>query len=329
MGAPRGGRLSLWRDEGRTVLGYVLRRLLWMIPVLYFVVTITFFLMHAVPGGPWDGDRKLPQTTIDNLNRIYNLDQPLHIQYWRYLRNLVQGDLGVSFRGDRPVLDRLREGLPITATLGITSFIFGTVAGLTLGTVAALKQNGPLDYASVVLSTLGASMPSFVIASFLIVLIAVNLRLTPIIGWREPIQVITDPRAVILPVIALSFRETAVLTRITRASVLEVIRQDYVRTARAKGLVERVVIVRHLLKNALIPVLTLLGPTLAALVTGSFIIESIFSIPGIGRAFVESVVTRDYGMIMGTTLFYAIVVTFANLVVDVMYAVVDPRIRYS
>lgn len=308
--------------------GYIIRRLMWAVPVLFFVATITFFLMHLVPGGPWDADRKLPPQVIENLNRTYNLDKPLAVQYGIYLKNLVRGDLGVSFRGDRPVVDRLKEGFPMTATLGIASFLLGTTIGILLGTVAALKQNGPIDYASVVISTLGASMPSFVMATFLIIIFAVNLGWFPILGWREPMQIFTDPRVAVMPVVALSFREMAILTRVTRASVLEVVRQDYIRTARSKGLKERAVVLRHMLKNALIPILTLLGPILVGLLVGSFIIETIFSIPGIGREFVTAVTQRDYGMIMGTTLFYCTLITFANLIVDVLYGVADPRIRY-
>jgi len=309
--------------------GYIIRRLLWAIPVLLSVATITFMLMHFVPGGPWDADRKLPPQVVENLNRQYNLDKPLIQQYGIYMGNLIRGDFGLSFRGDRPVIDRLKEGFPITATLGIASFVLGTAVGVGLGTVAALKQNGPLDYISVVLSTLGASMPSFIMATFLIIIFAVNLGWFPIIGWREPSQLLTDPRVAVLPILALSFREMAILTRVTRASVLEVVRQDYIRTARSKGLREQAVVLRHLLKNALIPILTLLGPLLVSLLVGSFIIESIFSIPGIGREFVNAVVQRDYGMIMGTTLFYCALITLANLVVDVLYGVVDPRIRFS
>jgi oligopeptide transport system permease protein len=309
--------------------GYIIRRVMWMIPVLFFVSAITFSLMHLVPGGPWDQDRKLPAATIENLNRQYNLDKPVPVQFGLYVKNLLRGDLGLSFRGDRPVRDRIMDGLPITATLGIASFVVGTFLGITLGTLAALKQNTWVDYVTVVISTVGASMPSFVIATFLIIVLAVQLEWVPIIAWREWSQIFTDPKVAVMPVIALSMRETAFLTRVTRASVLEVVRQDYIRTARAKGLVEYVVVLRHLIKNALIPILTLLGPLLAGLVTGSFIIESIFSIPGIGRQFVDAVIQRDYGMIMGTTLFYAALVAIANLAVDVLYGVVDPRIRYS
>jgi oligopeptide transport system permease protein len=309
--------------------GYIVRRLLWIIPVLFAVATITFFLMHLVPGGPWDEERPLPPATVENLNRVYNLDKPLHEQYLLYLKGLATGDLGISFRGNRPVLERLREGLPMTATLGIAAFALATAVGITLGTLAALHQNGPIDYASSLLATLGASMPSFVIASFLIIILAVNLGWVPILGWRRPLQILTDPRVAVMPVLALSFGPMAILTRVTRASVLEVVRQDYIRTARAKGLRERVIVLRHLLKNSFIPVLTLMGPLLVNLITGSFIIEYIFGIPGIGRTFVDAVTQRDYGMIMGTTLFYTVLIAFANLIVDLLYGVVDPRIRYN
>jgi len=328
-GRPAIGAARITTSGVSAMAGYIIRRVFWIIPVLWAVATITFLLMHAVPGGPWDNERALPPETVANLNRVYNLDKPLPVQYARYMLNLAKGDFGLSFRGNRAVLDRLKEGFPMTVMLGLSSFVLGTTVGLFLGTLAALKQNSLWDYVSVVVSTAGASMPSFVIATFLIIVLAVNLGWVPILGWREPMQIFTDPKVAVMPVLALSFREMAILTRVTRASVLEVIRQDYIRTARAKGLRSQVVILRHLIKNALIPILTLLGPLLAGLMVGSFIIESIFSIPGIGREFVSAVVQRDYGMIMGTTLFYTALITLANLVVDLMYALVDPRIRYS
>ncbi len=303
--------------------GYLVRRLLWLVPVLFFVATITFLLMHNVPGGPWSQDRPFPPQVEANLNKKYNLDKPLLQQYGIYLRDLVHGDLGVSFaqRG-RPVSDMIKSGLKKTAALGILSFIVAAAVGLTLGTVAAFNQNGPADYICVFFATIGASFPNFIIAMFLILLFVVKLHWFNVIGfgnWKNSV----------LPVLSLAFLPASYISRITRSSVLEVIRQDYVRTARAKGLAEFVVDVRHIVRNSLIPVLTVLGPIFAALVSGSFIIEFVFSIPGIGREFVESTFNRDYGVIMGTTLFYALVIVLANLIVDILYAVVDPRIRYS
>jgi oligopeptide transport system permease protein len=305
------------------MLGYVLRRLLWMIPVRFFTATITFFLMHSVPGGPFTTEKNRPPAVERALQAKYGLDKPVLVQYRTYLWNLLQGDLGISTRqSDRPVRAIIARGLAVTAQLGLLALAVSLVVGVTLGTLAALNRNGPLDYASVLFATAGASMPNFVLAVFLIIIFAVNLHWFDIIGWGEP-------RKMVLPVISLSALPAAYLARLTRASMLEVSSQDYVRTARAKGLRERVVVLRYIIKNGLIPVLTLIGPITANLITGSFITESIYSIPGIGRDFVKSVFDRDYGLIMGTTLFYTFVVVIANLLVDILYAVVDPRIKYS
>ena len=303
------------------MIAYIVRRVLWLIPVLWFVATITFFLMHQVPGGPFDRDKQLPPQTLANLNRKYGLEKPGWQQYVLYLTNALHGDLGNSYSSsDHPVTDVIGQGMPPSALLGTLALLICVAAGLSLGVLAALNQNGPLDYVSVFLATLGASTPSFISGLLLIFLFSLYLHVLPVTGWG-------DWQHVIMPVIALAFLPTAYVARITRASMLEVMRQDYVRTARAKGLRPRVVVLRHVVKNALIPVLTLLGPIAANLVTGSFVIEYLFSIPGIGRAFVQSVSARDYGLIMGVTLFYAFVIAMANLIVDLLYAVVDPRIR--
>jgi oligopeptide transport system permease protein len=239
------------------------------------------------------------------------------------LIKLAQGDLGISTRqSDRPVTEIIAQGLQVTAQLGLLALALALVVGISLGTLAALNRNGPLDYLSVFFATVGASMPNFVLAVFLIIIFAVNLHWFDIIGWGEP-------RKMVLPVISLAALPAAFLARITRASMLDVLNQDYMRTARAKGLQERTVVVRHMVTNGLIPVLTLLGPITANLVTGSFITESIYSIPGIGRASVVSVFDRDYGLIVGTTLFYTFVVVIANLIVDLLYAAVDPRVKFT
>lgn len=303
--------------------GYLIRRVLWLIPVLFCVATITFFLMHNVPGGPWDQERPFPPAVQANLNHKYNLDKPILQQYGLYMKGLVHGDFGVSFaqRG-RSVAYLIKQGIKVTSQLGVLAFVLAAAVGITLGTVAAFNQNGPLDYACVFFATIGASFPSFIIAMFLIIVFVVRLHWFNVIGWGSW-------KNSVLPVVSLAFLPASYISRVTRASILEVIRQDYVRTARAKGLAEFVIDFRHVVRNALIPVLTVLGPIFAALVSGSFIIEFIFSVPGIGRSFVESTLNRDYGVIMGTTLFYALLIVIANLVVDLMYAVVDPRIRYS
>ncbi len=303
---------------------YLIRRLVWMVPVLFFVALATFSLMHAVPGGPFDREnRSLPPATIENLRRRYGLDRPLPEQFLRFLGNALRGDLGVSYQyQDRPVTQVLLQGLPRTATLGLIALAIALCIGIPLGTLAALRQNSWVDYLSLFLATAGASVPNFVVAIVLVIIFSVWLHQLPTGGWGTP-------KHLLMPAIALAFGPTAYIARMTRASMLDAIRQDYVRTARAKGLPERTVITRHALPNALIPVLTVVGPITANLLLGSFIIESIFSIPGIGREYVQSIGARDYAMIMGTTLFYAMAIAVANLIVDLLYGVVDPRIRYS
>ncbi len=305
------------------MFGYTLRRVLWLIPVLWFVATVTFFLMHSVPGGPFDSEVTRSSATTRNLEVRYGLDKPVLDQYVLFLKNAVRGDLGISFQfQDRNVTEVLGDGIGPTATLGILAAVYALVVGMTLGTLAALKQNGIVDYVSVAFATIGASVPSFVLGIFLVTVFSIKLDWTPVLGWG-------DPNQAILPVVTLGSLSASYIARVTRASMIDVMRQDYVRTARAKGLHERVVVMRHITRNALIPVLTLAGPITAGLVTGSFIIEQFYAIPGIGRAFVQAVFARDYGIIMGTTLFYAAIVAFANLAVDLLYGLVDPRIRFS
>ena len=302
---------------------YVIRRFLWMALVLFFIAFITFVLMHAVPGGPWDRDKELAPQVIENLNKKYGLDKPYLVQFGNYVWNAVQGDLGLSYTyQNRNVTDIIMQGLPITATLGVVAFMLAILIGIPLGVTAALKQNSVVDYVSVIFATIFASIPGFVLGIFLMIIFAVKLDWFPTGGWGSVGQVI-------MPAFALAALPAAYIARISRASMLDVIRQDYVRTARSKGLAERVVLVRHALRNAMIPVITIAGPELAALISGSFIIESLFSIPGIGRLFVQGVFQRDYGLIMGTVLFYAFLVAIVNLAVDVLYAVIDPRIRYD
>ena len=305
------------------MLKYTIRRLLWMALGLFVVAFITFALMHAVPGGPWDRTKTLAPQVIENLNKKYGLDRPYVVQFASYVWNALHGDLGVSYvYQDRGVTQILMQGLPITATLGITAFILALLIGLPLGMTAALKQNSPIDYISVIFATIFASIPGFVLGIFLIIIFAVKLHWVPTGGWGSF-------RQLILPAFALAALPAAYIARISRASVLDVVRQDYIRTARAKGLAEQVVLVRHILRNALIPVVTIAGPEFAGLITGSFIIENLFSIPGIGRLFVFGVFQRDYGLIMGTVLLYAFAVAIVNLVVDVLYGAFDPRIRYD
>ena len=310
--------------------GYVLRRLLWLAPVLFFVTLITFVLMHLVPGGPWDTkDRPISPQLREQLESKYGLDEPVWQQFLTFSWNALHGDLGVSFQyQDRSVTEIIREGVEVSAVLGLMALAFALVVGVTLGVVAAVKQNSPIDYASVFLSTFAASTPSFVLGILLIVVFAVQLGWLPVFGWEKAWWLFPNWKQAILPTVTLGALPAAYVARITRASVLEVLQQDYVRTARAKGLHERLVLGRHVLKNAVVPILTVSGPIAASLVTGSFIVETVFAIPGLGKQFVASVFQRDYGMIMGTTIFYAAVIAMANLVVDMMYVAVNPRIRY-
>jgi len=301
----------------------LIRRVLWIIPVLLFISLITFVLMHSVPGGPWDRDKKLAPQVVENLNRRYGLDKPLWEQYANFLTAAVQGDLGVSFiYQDRKVTDVILEGLPVTATLAAAAILIAILIGIPLGVLAALRQNSLVDYLCLFFATIGASVPNFVMGIVLIIILSVGLHLLPTGGWGSW-------QKVIMPALALGFYPAALLARMTRASMIEAIRQDYVRTARAKGLLEDIILWRHIFKNALIPVITVLGPWVAILVTGSFIVESIFAVPGIGKFYIQGIFARDYGLLMGTTLFYAVVIAVANLLVDVLYALVDPRIRYE
>lgn len=302
---------------------YILRRLLVMVPLLWAIATITFFLMHAVPGGPFDREKALPPATVEALERRYNLDGSLLEQYGHFIQNLAKGDLGLSFRQDRAVTEVIGTGLPTTLQLGLSAFTFAAVVGIGLGVVSGIRQNSALDYLSVFVATAGAAVPNFVLSVFLVLFFALRLGWFDVIGWE-----FGNPRQMVLPVIALGMFPAAFIARITRASMLEVLRQDYIRTARAKGVAEYRVVIRHATRNALIPVLTVLGPILAGLVTGSFVIEQYFAIPGMGRSFVEAVGNRDYGIIMGMTLLYATIIAFLNLAVDISYAVANPRIRY-
>lgn len=332
--------------------GYVVRRVLWIFVVIWAIITITFILMHNVEGGPFSRERELPPNVIAALNRKYGLDKPVfsvdvwNSQYGQYIGDLLplkadlppfkSPDLGQSFSKDQEVSELIRDGFWTSLQLGVMAFLFAVVLGMSMGTISALNHNRFLDYVGVFFSTVGASMPNFILGAFLIVIFAVELGWFHVLGWGGPgnVQDVINPsawdlRGVVLPVVALGVLPAAYFARITRASMLEVLEQDYIRTARSKGLAERIVVLRHAIKNGLVPILTVMGPYLAFLVTGSFLVESVFSIPGVGRQFVQAVVVRDYGMIMGTVIFYAVFIAVANLVVDLLYAVVDPRIRYA
>jgi oligopeptide transport system permease protein len=259
---------------------------------------------------------------VANLNARYNLDKPAWQQYLIYMSNALRGDLGPSYTyQDRSVTQIILQGLPTTASLGVLAALVAILIGVPLGVIAAARQNTAVDYTALAFGTVFASVPSFVLGFLLIIIFALDLHLVPTSGWGKPTQYI-------LPVLTLGLNQAALLTRITRASVLDVSRQDFIRTARAKGLREGLMIRRHLLKNALIPVVTVMGPILAFLLVGSLIVETIFSVPGVGRLLVQGISQRDYSLIMGTTLLYAFVIAVLNLIVDVLYAFIDPRITY-
>lgn len=315
------------------MVGYMVRRVLWIIPVLLVVSIITFSLMKATPGGPWDREKELSPRQIALLNSKYGLDDPFVVQYIRWLvgwpeedgfqRGLLLGDLGPSYRyPDRSVNEIVADGIWTTVQLGVMAFVLAVIVGIPLGVIAALRQNGIPDYVATFISVLGITTPSFVAATLLMVVFSVSLGWFPTSGWR-------GPEYWVLPTVALALAPIASIARYTRASMLEVTRKDYVRTAHSKGLKERTVVLIHMIRNALIPVVTILGPILAFLVTGSFIIELLFSIPGIGRFYVNAIGTRDYGLIMAMTMLYAGAVAFMNMIVDILYAYIDPRIRYS
>lgn len=309
------------------MLRYIVQRVLFLIPSLLAVYTITFFLMHATPGGPWDADsRPLPPEVIARLNEKYGLDKPVYVQYTDFLVGiLTRGDLGESYnRVGQDVTTILASFFPISFQLGVVSMLMAVVFGLTLGIIASVNHNSALDYISTFVSIVGVSTPNYVVATLLIILFAVRLGWVPTGGWDG----IWSSR-VFIPAFALALQPMALMARYTRTSMLDVLRRDYVRTARAKGLGEQAVLVKHALRNALIPVITVAGIAFANIVTGSFFVESVSNIPGIGRYFVSSVLARDYPVIIGTTLLYATLVMIMNLVVDILYAFVDPRLQYD
>ena len=335
------------------MIKYLVRRVLWIIPVIIVVSAVTFFMMYQAPGGPWDREKPLPPQAIASLNARFGLDKPkwinvdrmqddwdsgvknpitlsgglLDSQFFNYMTNVFQGDLGPTYssRGSESVQDVIRDQFPVSIKIGMVGIVFAVFVGLPLGIMSALRQNTWVDYSSLLVSTIGISVPTFVSGLLLLIFLSQNFGVSPIKrpdAWQGLFS-----SAYIVPGIVLGLGTTAYVTRLTRSSVLEVKQHDYIRTARAKGLDNRAVVGRHMLRNALIPVITILGPATADLVTGSIIIETIFNAPGLGREFVTSIGSRDYSMIMGVTIFYAVLIASANVLVDLSYAFIDPRIR--
>ncbi|PKK95395.1 MAG: peptide ABC transporter permease [Tenericutes bacterium HGW-Tenericutes-5] len=301
---------------------YIIKKTLFSILTLLIVVTLVFFMLRAIPGGPFTREKPLPEATRERLEEAYGLNEPLLIQYFTYMGNLFTGDLGPSFRKPAyTVNELLATGIPQTAKIGLIAVIFIIVLGIPLGVISALKSNSAIDYGVMIIATIGITVPSFVIGS-LFILLAQKVSWIPVGGLTTPITYVG-------PVVALAGYSLAFVSRLTRSSMLEVLRQDYIRTARAKGLSESKVIFKHALKNSLIPVITYIGPMIAALMTGSFVVERIFVINGIGKYFTESITARDYTLVIGVTLFYAVFYIIMVLLVDIAYSFIDPRIRMT
>lgn len=300
---------------------YILKRFLSSVITLWVIITVTFILSRAIPGGPFDREKQLPPEIKKNIEERYKLNDPLLKQYLDYLKNLLKLDLGPSFQQRGTTInDIINRSFPVSAKLGAVAVFLAVSIGILLGITSALNQSKWQDHVTMFVSTLGVTIPGFVLATLLVFVFAQKLRLLPVFGWGEA-------KHFVLPAISLAGYSMAFIARLTRSSLLDVIRQDYIRTARAKGLSETKVIYKHALKNAILPIISYLGPLVAGILTGSFVIERIFSIPGLGRYFVDSIGNRDYTLILGVTVFYGAFLIICNFVVDIVYAIIDPRIK--
>ena len=303
---------------------YLLKRIISAVITIFFLITITFILMHSIPGSPFkSGEENIPQVVLDRLRDKYGLNEPLYVQFLTYLKNILQGDFGISFiRQNRTVNDIINQGFPTSAKIGALAVINSLIVGTVLGIISALKKGSIFDNLCRAYATAGVSIPTFVISVLLLYLFAGKLRILPTYG-------LTSWKHYILPVLCLSFSPIAYIARMTRSSMLEAMTMDYIRTARAKGVSEFMVVFKHALRNAILPTVTYLGTLIAALLTGSFIVEKLFAIPGIGKYFVQSVGDRDYNIILGITVFFGIFVVICNIVVDVLYVIIDPRVKFE
>ena len=302
-------------------MGYIIKRIFNAFIVLWIVITITFFLMHAIPGGPFTAEKSLPPYVLHSIEERYKVNDPLYKQYGDYLCNLVQGDLGPSFKyPGRSVNDIIKDGFPVSFKLGIEAILIAIIIGIPAGILAGVKKDKWQDRAVNFFTTLGVAVPSFVVAALLIYVLSTKLHLLPAAMWN-------GWRYEIMPAVALSGMPMSFIARLTRSSMLDILSQDYIKTARAKGLSWSKVLIKHALPNSLIPVVTYLGPMTASILTGSFVIETIFAIPGLGQYFVTSIYNRDYTVILGVTIFYSVIVIVLNMVVDLLYPLLDPRIK--
>ncbi|OUQ26387.1 peptide ABC transporter permease [Flavonifractor sp. An135] len=303
------------------MLRYVLKRIAYGILTLFVLITLTFFMMRALPGDPFIGDKTPSPTTLANMEAKYGLDKPPIVQYFIFLGNCVRGDLGVSISYEnRSVNEIILSSFPISMDLGARAILFAMIAGILLGAVAAVKRGSITDSLSMFIAIVGVSVPSFILGALLQYFLAVKLRLVPVQGWGTFAQTL-------LPSFALGMSSLATISRLMRTSMLDVLSQDYIKTAKAKGLSQSMILWRHALRNAIMPVITIIGPTVAAVFTGSFVVESIFNIPGLGKYFVTSIKDKDFTMISGTTIFYGALLILCTLVVDLLYGVVDPRVK--
>ena len=304
------------------MLNLVFRRIAVAVPVLLFVITLTFLMVHSAPGGPFDEEKVVSQEVLDKLNERYNLDQPLFIQYFDYLSGVLVGDFGPSFRyPTRSVTELISLGLPITFELAIYSIIFALCIGVLAGILGALRPNTLLDYVPMSTAMIGICIPSIILGPSLILIFGIWLELLPVSGWGYM------PGDKILPTLTLGTAYAAYCARLTRGGMLEVLNQDFIRTARAKGLSETRIIIIHALRGGLTPVIAFLGPAMAGLLAGSFVVETIFGIPGLGRFYVEAAFNRDYTMILGSSIFFSILIVTFNLISDLVAAALNPRLR--
>lgn len=310
------------------MIKYVGKRLFYAVLTLLALVMLTFFMMRMLPGEPFVGEKAIPEATMKALRVKYGLDKPVFEQFIMYLSNILHGDLGISMKYNRPITDIIAQAFPYSFDLGMRSLIFATITGVLLGIVAAVKRGTKWDTISMVFAVIGVSVPSFIIGALLQYLLGLKLfewtgmKLFPITGWNTE-------ASKLLPAFALSFSSLATISRLMRTSMLDVLGQDYIKTAKSKGLSQGKIIWKHAVRNAIMPVITVLGPIAAAVLTGAFVIESIFSIPGMGKFFVQSIQGQDYTMISGSTLFYGAFLIAANLIVDLLYGFIDPRVKLT
>ncbi len=306
---------------------FIIRRFLSLIPTMFIIVTFSFFLIRFAPGGPFSTEKKLPEQIMANILKKYHMDEPLPVQYLRYMGDILRGDLGPSFRyKDQTVNELIGKTMPVSIILGTCALALALVLGVSAGIVSALRQNRIPDYIAMSFAIIGISIPLFVIGPVLQLIFAMKLNWLPTSGW---INSRAGLKTLILPMVTLAFPFFAYIARLSRGSILEVLRSDYIRTARAKGLKESVVVLKHVLKGSMLPVVSYLGPAFSGIVTGSVVVETVFAIPGVGNIFVLSAINRDYTLIMGDVIVYSLILVVMNFLVDVMYGFLDPRIAYK